>query len=91
VIRLGVDNFGAPGTIQIGGTSLSTPLVAAMIAMAGRAAVTDDAARVYATPKALWDVVGGSNGYCGGDYLCTAKRGYDGPSGMGTPHGLGAL
>jgi hypothetical protein len=27
----------------------------------------------------------------GGDYLCTAGKGYDGPTGMGTPNGLGAL
>ena len=28
---------------------------------------------------------------CGDDYLCTAKRGYDGPAGLGTPDGLGAF
>jgi hypothetical protein len=36
-------------------------------------------------------VVGGSNGFCGGDYLCTAKTGYDAPTGVGTPNGTGAL
>jgi len=25
------------------------------------------------------------------DYLCTAKKGYDGPTGVGTPNGIGAL
>jgi hypothetical protein len=33
----------------------------------------------------------GSNGNCGGSYLCTAKKGYDGPTGLGTPNGTGAF
>jgi hypothetical protein len=41
----------------------------------------------------LNDVTSGSNKHwdCGGDYLCTAGKGYDGPTGLGTPNGLGAL
>ena len=35
----------------------------------------------------LFDVTSGSNGNCGGSYLCTAKIGYDGPSGLGAPKG----
>ena len=41
-----------------------------------------------ARPGTLRDVVGGSNGYCGGDYLCTGLPGYDGPTGLGTPKGV---
>jgi hypothetical protein len=37
------------------------------------------------------DVTSGANGSCGGSYLCTAMRGYDGPSGLGTPNGIGAF
>lgn len=33
----------------------------------------------------------GSNGSCGGSYLCTARPGYDGPTGLGTPDGTGAF
>ena len=33
----------------------------------------------------------GSNGSCGGSYLCTGKVGYDGPTGNGTPNGTGAF
>src|SRR5205814_520324 len=40
---------------------------------------------------ALNDVVSGSNGSCGGSYLCTAKAGYDGPTGLGTPNGVRAF
>jgi len=85
------DTFESPspsGYLVAGGTSLSAPLIAGMIGRSGH--VLDDASSLYARGAALNDVVGGSNGYCG-DYLCTGKRGYDGPTGMGTPHGLSAL
>ncbi|HZD72973.1 MAG TPA: hypothetical protein VE776_03655 [Actinomycetota bacterium] len=39
----------------------------------------------------LHDVPSGSNGSCGGGYLRVAMRGYDGPSGLGTPSGSGAF
>jgi hypothetical protein len=36
-------------------------------------------------------VTSGSNGSCGGTYLCTAGTGYDSPTGLGTPNGTGAV
>jgi hypothetical protein len=36
-------------------------------------------------------VTSGSNGSCGGSYLCTAGSGYDGPTGLGTPNGTGGF
>ena len=33
----------------------------------------------------------GSNGFCGGDYLCTGLKGYDAPLGLGSPKGLNGL
>ncbi len=33
----------------------------------------------------------GSNGLCSAAYLCTARVGYDGPTGLGTPNGPGAF
>jgi hypothetical protein len=33
------------------------------------------------------DVVAGTGGQCGGDYLCVAVKGYDALTGLGTPHG----
>jgi subtilase family serine protease len=77
------------GFLVGGGTSQSAPLIAAMIARSGR--ILSNASRIYAHNSALYDPVRGSNGYCGGDYLCTGKPGYDAPTGMGTPHGTGAL
>ncbi|MGH2895888.1 MAG: peptidase S8, partial [Solirubrobacteraceae bacterium] len=41
--------------------------------------------------SSLFDVTSGSNGTCGGSYLCTAGPGYDGPTGLGTPNGTGAF
>ena len=41
---------------------------------------------------ALHDVVSGSNGLlCLGNPMCSARAGYDGPSGLGTPSGLAAF
>lgn len=58
--------------------------------MAGIWAVTghgqDNASLAYGNPTAFFDVTSGSNGSCGGSYLCTAVAGYDGPTGNGTPN-----
>jgi len=88
------DTFGlgaSNGWIVVGGTSLSAPLVAGMIGLAGNAPTMDTAARTYAPGASLRDVVGGTNGFCGGDYLCRGVAGYDAPSGNGSPVGVGAL
>jgi hypothetical protein len=80
------------GWTAIGGTSLATPLVAGMIGLAGNAPAVVSPSYAYAHRSGLHDVVGGSNGDdCGGDYLCTAVKGYDAPTGLGSPRGLGAL
>ncbi len=79
-----------PGWLIVGGTSASSPFVAGAIGLAGNAD-TFTTRHLYRHASGLFDVVGGSNGYCGGDYLCTATPGYDGPTGMGSPNGIGAL
>jgi subtilase family serine protease len=87
---LGSDN----GWLTVGGTSLAAPLISGMIGLAGNAAKLTNASHIYAHRGAIYDVVGGSNVItmdCGGDYLCTGLPGYDGPSGVGSPHGIGAL
>ncbi len=84
---LGSDN----GWIEVDGTSVSSPLIAGMIGRAGNAAKLDSARYIYQHRGGLHDVVGGSNGFCGGDYLCKAVTGYDGPTGLGSPRGLSAL
>lgn len=84
---LGEDN----GWIAVGGTSLSAPLISGMIGMAGNAKTVANPSYLYTHRKGLKDVKGGSNGYCGGDYLCTGVKGYDGPTGLGSPRGLKSL
>lgn len=84
---LGADN----GWIAVGGTSLSAPLVAGMIGLAGNAKTVANPSYPYRHRSGLQDVVGGSNGSCGGDYLCTARKGYDAPTGLGSPRGLKSL
>lgn len=84
------DTFEASGWLAVGGTSVATPIVASVYALAGNAgSVSSD--YPYSHSTALFDVVGGSNGSCGGSYLCTAVSGYDGPTGLGTPNGIGAF
>jgi subtilase family serine protease len=82
--------FGPPGWLIIGGTSAAAPFVAGVIGLAGNSA-TFTPGYAYAHTTSLFDVTKGSNGYCGNDYLCTAKPGYDGPTGLGTPDGVGAF
>lgn len=67
-----------------GGTSVAAPLIAGIYAAAGGSA--NYGADPYAHTGALFDVTSGSNGSCSGSYLCTARTGYDGPTGLGTPN-----
>jgi subtilase family serine protease len=80
------------GWLVVGGTSLAAPLVAAMTAIAGPTTQSTAMTKLYGAihTSSLYDVRTGTNGSCG-NYLCTAKSGYDGPSGAGAPVGLGAL
>jgi subtilase family serine protease len=75
----------------VGGTSLASPLVASVYALAGNGAATTYGSFPYANTASLNDVTSGSNGSCGGSYLCTAGPGYDGPTGLGTPNGAGGF
>jgi hypothetical protein len=79
-----------------GGTSAATPIIAAVYALAGQpTAGTYPASYPYAAPANLYDVVGGNNNVTGQTctltYLCNGVAGYDGPTGLGTPNGVGAF
>jgi len=82
---------GASGWQVFGGTSVSAPLIAGVYGLAGNGRDLNAASFAYAHPEAIFDVTSGSNGSCGGSYLCTAKQGFDGPTGLGTPNGAGAF
>ncbi len=93
--RLGL-RWPATGTRGFGGTSASSPIIAATYALAGRPAPgTNPASYLYANPSGLFDVVGGNNDVtvktCVIPYLCNAVAGYDGPTGLGSPNGISAF
>jgi hypothetical protein len=82
---------GRSGWFQVGGTSLSAPLIAAVFALAGNAGSVNYPASIpYRHLASLHDVTGGSNGSCG-TIMCKAGSGYDGPTGVGTPNGIGGF
>jgi len=85
------DTFGYDGWLVVGGTSLSSPIVASVYAMAGATSTLRYGVGLYRAADGLFDVVAGSSGVCGGTYLCTGVPGYDAPTGLGTPNGLGAF
>ena len=90
------EGHGAPtGWGVWGGTSVASPIIAAELALSGGArGVSIPAATLYAhlgESAALYDVVSGHNGSCAGATACKAAAGYDGPSGVGSPLGLGAF
>jgi hypothetical protein len=86
------DTTGESGWLQVGGTSLSSPLIASTYALAGTpASGTYPSSYLYANYLAgssvFNDITSGSNGDCG-NVLCNAGTGWDGPTGLGTPDGV---
>ena len=79
------------GWIVVGGTSLAAPIISGVYGLARNGSTINGPGRPYRHPEALFDVVSGSNGFCGGVYLCKAAPGYDGPTGLGTPNGWQAF
>jgi hypothetical protein len=86
------DSYSEGGWLEVGGTSASSPMIAATFALAGTpASGTYPSSYPYSHTSNLFDVTSGANGSCGGTYLCTAETGYDGPTGLGTPDGTAAF
>jgi hypothetical protein len=100
------DSSGDVGWMEFGGTSVSSPIIASVYALAGGVSSSVSGAQLaYAHASSLNDVTSGTNGSCSGGgflglggsassskaYLCTGEVGYDGPTGLGTPNGLGAF
>lgn len=92
------NSWGGWGTVS--GTSVATPLIAGVFALAGNASSQHAGKRFWTLTaeqrkKYLHTISKGANGRCGGSYLCTAGTGqyftYSGPTGWGTPNGIGAF
>jgi subtilase family serine protease len=76
------------GFYRVGGTSISNQIVAGIFGEKGNA-VSYASGLYAAAASAFNDVTSGTNAppSCGGTYFCVAGPGYDGPTGLGTPHG----
>jgi subtilase family serine protease len=82
---------GQSGWLVFGGTSVASPIIASVYALAQNSGSVTYGSYPYTHTSSLYDVTSGSNGSCGGSYLCTAGPGYDGPTGLGTPNGSGGF
>jgi len=82
------DTYQSGGWAVYGGTSASSPIIAATYALAGTpAAGSYPSSYPYEHASALHNITSGGNGSCSPAYLCTAGPGYNGPTGLGTPDG----
>ena len=84
----------SPGWNEFGGTSVATPIITAIYAIAGHPEQrTYPAEYPYLHPSHLFDVTTGANGTCEASrqYLCHGEPGYSGPTGLGTPDGTAAF
>ncbi len=85
--------------LGIAGTSLATPMIAAMIGLAGNASSLHGAEEIWERHDSLTSVLKGTNVYppvtgaCASKvrYICTAGNGYSGPAGWGSPRGTSDL
>jgi len=90
------DTYGVSGWLVFGGTSASTQIIGAMYGLAaGAGAEQPSPAGLYGGTGVV-PVTSGSDGSCGGTYLCQAgtgqlSSGYAGPVGVGVPYGIGAF
>ncbi|MFI0717541.1 peptidase S8 [Streptomyces sp. NPDC021224] len=81
---------GSSGWMVFGGTSVSSPIIASVYGLAGNTGSIDNN-YPYAHASSLNDVTSGSNGSCSTSQWCKARTGWDGPTGLGTPNGIGAF
>src|SRR5258706_1055664 len=81
---------GFKGWWLVGGTSLSSPIIASTFTLTGKAFPNSNSSSIPYTNFNLsnfHDVTTGSNGFCGTS-ICNGITGYDGPTGLGSPNGL---
>ena len=88
------DTYGTSAALSIiGGTSVASPIIGALFALAGRPSgnAPYPAADLYNATSSLVPVTAGTDGTCSATaaYLCDASKslpgGYNGPAGLGTP------
>jgi subtilase family serine protease len=86
--------------IVVGGTSASAPYIGGLFARAGVSSAVNGPNTLYASASSNFnDITSGNNeqanscaSFAGvSQKICNAGVGYDGPTGVGSPHGLGAF
>ncbi|HEY1656187.1 MAG TPA: S8 family serine peptidase [Candidatus Tumulicola sp.] len=90
---------GYGGWTAFGGTSVSTPLVAGIFGRAGNGGSGNGPRNLWTNRSHLNDLTVGNNlyaplsGNCASSahYICYAGKGFDGPTGLGSPNGLAAF
>ncbi len=76
---------GRTGWWVFGGTSLSSPIIAALYALQGGYSASNLASQyAWSASTPYSDVTSGTNGTCSKPVLCTAGVGWDGPTGRGS-------
>jgi subtilase family protein len=85
------------GWITVAGTSAAAPFISGVYGLAGNARHLTPR-HLYTHRGHLFDITHGNNALtgtplalCGRDYLCVARKGYDAPTGLGTPNGIGGF
>jgi hypothetical protein len=84
----------APQWGEVGGTSVASPIIASVYALAGTPLRGSyPASYPYSHVGDLYPVTSGTNGPCEPTrpYLCNGGSGYNGPDGWGTPDGTAAF
>jgi subtilase family serine protease len=81
---------GRKGWQVYGGTSASSPIIGSVYALSGNTSGYP-ASYTWGHQSGLNDVTSGSNGTCTPSVWCTSGTGWDGPTGLGTPNGVGAF
>jgi subtilase family serine protease len=83
---------GTSGWLTFGGTSAAAPIIAGVFALAGNTSDVRDGSYLWSHHVGgVNDVTSGSNGDCTVERWCHARRGWDGPTGWGTPKGTSAF
>lgn len=92
--------FGGCGTgwMVFGGTSVASPIIASVYALAGNTSSISNGSYPYSHTGNLFDVTSGTNSSgssscttASGNILCNGAAGWDGPTGLGTPNGAGGF
>ena len=96
------DTYGQSGWLVVGGTSVASPIIASVFALASNDLGSNAAKQLYSATGGITTVNSGANAKNCTTYLCNASDSltgfitggagvYNGPTGVGTPNGISAF